>query len=881
MSFWLKKRPRYARQHPLGYRIMVYVIACSFIFILFSTALQLSLDYRRELKAIDQQVELIRSSYLASLAKSLWDVDQAQVELQLLGIHTLPDVIYLSLQDKKLSGNLQLPALEAPPENHQVQIHSFNLIHTTASLQQRHLGRLEVSFDMQAVYARIWQTGLSVLLNQTLLVLLIVLVILVIVQRQITRHLESMADYSRRIGAGQLGEELTLIRAKPKQPDELDQLAGALNEMGRAIQRDRDQLQQMVERRTASLRRAKEAAEDASNAKSQFLSTMSHEIRTPMNGMLGMIQLLENSSLTKVQQDHIRVLHDATDSLMETFDHVLQYGRLEEGAYISSESDFSLQQLLTNLMMLMTPGAEKKQLTLALQQPDDLPPCYFGAAGSLRQILTNLLANAIKFTDQGGVTLSCYLITETEDKDKTENETDQQHALSVEQGSQHIEQRAQTIEQHILRFEVQDTGIGIEPELQQHIFDRFTQADESITRRFGGTGLGLAISKALAQALNGHMGVESQPGTGSCFWLELPLQVSTEQNLIAVHDAEADTPLEVSANSKTYSKHLPTSPALKASTPHILLVEDVEINQQVVQGLLEGHYLISLAEEGQQALQLCQQYCFDCILMDMHLPGLSGLEISAQLRTDPNGINFNTPIIALTASVRPDDIHQYLQAGLQNVVAKPVKRQQLVAALEACLNSSVKYSSSEQFESTETLEAADSLTPPDVENSSSVSAIKRLPTQTAQAELQDQLEAHSKPVGSSYLEASLLNPKHLNPKHLNQKLLDSKIVSVHQQMLGEKKVADMMANFYQLQDTLWPLLQASLQENDLYETTQLAHKLAGACETLGFIRAGETLRTLEADADMNDNAACRAIWQPLEVIMQGSFTIAQQWSQRQ
>ncbi len=877
MSFWLKKRPRYARQHPLGYRIMVYVIACSFIFILFSTALQLSLDYRRELKAIDQQVELIRSSYLASLAKSLWDVDQAQVELQLLGIHTLPDVIYLSLQDKNLSGNLRLPALEVPPENHHVQVHSFNLIHTTASLQQRHLGRLEVSFDMQAVYARIWQTGLSVLLNQTLLVLLIVLVILVIVQRQITRHLESMADYSRRIGAGQLGEELTLIRAKPKQPDELDQLAGALNEMGQAIQRDRDQLQQMVERRTASLRRAKEAAEDASNAKSQFLSTMSHEIRTPMNGMLGMIQLLENSSLTKVQQDHIRVLHDATDSLMETFDHVLQYGRLEEGAYISSESDFSLQQLLTNLMMLMTPGAEKKQLTLILKQPYDLAPCYFGAAGSLRQILTNLLANAIKFTDQGGVTLSCYLITETEDK----TETDQEH-----------------IQHHTLRFEVQDTGIGIEPELQQHIFDRFTQADESITRRFGGTGLGLAISKALAQALNGSMGVNSQPGTGSCFWLELPLQISSEDKLAASAKGSKPETLDVASftlpdtqssiaahsSSHTSSSNINTehhaintdTADSKASMPHILLVEDVEINQQVVQGLLEGHYQISLAEEGQQALQLCQQYCFDCILMDMHLPGLSGLEISAQLRTDSDGLNHATPIVALTASVRPDDIHQYLQAGLQNVVAKPVKRQQLVAALEGCLKFSVKYSSSEQFEPTETLGATDSLTLPDVEDRPSVSATERLAIQTDQAGLQGLIETDSKSANSPPSEASLLNQK-----LLDQKLLDSKIVSVHQQMLGEKKVADMMANFYRLQDTLWPLLQASLQENDLYETTQLAHKLAGACETLGFIRAGETLRTLEADADMNDNAACQQLWQSLEVIMQESFTIAQHWSQRQ
>ncbi|MBB1488188.1 ATP-binding protein [Oceanospirillum sediminis] len=749
MTFWLKKRPGYARQHPLGYRIMVYVSVCSFIFILCSTALQLSLDYRRELKAMDQQTELIRSSYLASLAKSLWDVDQAQVELQLLGIHTLPDVIYLTLEGNHLSPELQLPVHTPLNAGHQVQLKSFELIHTTRSQQQRHLGQLNVSFDMEAVYARVWQTGASILFNQTLLVLLIVLVILVIVQRQITRHLESMADYSRRIGAGDLASRLTLERIPPEQPDELDQLAAALNEMGQAVQRDRDQLQQMVEKRTASLRRAKEAAEDASNAKSQFLSTMSHEIRTPMNGMLGMIQLLENSPLTDNQREHIRVLHDATDALMETFDHVLQYGRLVEGAYVSQQTEFSLTELLKNLITLMTPGAERKGLTTQLYTDPALSHYYCGAAGSLRQILTNLLANAIKFTDSGSVRLSC--------------------RLSAEEGSQHR-----------IRFEVIDSGIGIETQLQQHIFDRFTQADESITRRFGGTGLGLAICKELAQTLGGDIGVHSEPDKGSCFWLELTL-----------------SPVE--SESKAIEKQTPISENLRGE---ILLVEDVEINQQVVLGLLGDRYPVTLAEDGHKALAMCQHRAFDLILMDMHLPGLSGMEVSRQLRSDPSAVNFNTPIVALTASVRPEDVHRYLQAGMQYVVAKPVKREQLFSALQACL---ARQSDTELALSPDIL--------PDV-----------------------------------------ATPDTADPERIP--LLDQGVLDLHRRMLGEQKVTDLMRNFIALYQELWPLLEASLLESDLYETSQLSHKLAGACETLGLARLGTLLRMLETDADMNDLEAC-------------------------
>lgn len=758
----------YPKEHPLGYRVMQYVSACSFVFIMLATAVQLTFDYQREFRVLEQQIELIRDSYLASLAKSLWDINQAQIELQLQGIENLPDIASVQLYTPESS----------PPEilrNMRKQMQRFELIHTTASGQQRNLGVLDVHFDIQGLYNRIYAKGFTILLNQTLLVLLIVLVILIIFHRQITRHLEAMANYSRDIGAGELENSLRLNRQRPGSRDELDQLVSALNDMRQAIQQDRlrrdqeqqelrynrDQLKTMVQQRTESLQAAKEAAEEANAAKTRFLSTISHEIRTPMNGMLGMIQVLENSELEDKQRRQVQVLHEATQTLLETFNQVLDYGRLVEGAHQASAKNFSLQDMLENLISLFTPVAREKQLTLQLSHPRQLSGNYCAPQANLRQILTNLLANAIKFTESGSVDLTVSLLTIHNDR-------------------------------HQLRLEVRDTGVGIPEHLQQRIFERFTQADETVTRRFGGTGLGLAICKELAEQLNASIGLHSQPGVGSTFWLELELPLASSNATVAHSQPEITS----------------------SAGMHILLVEDVVINQQVVTGLLADYdYRITLADNGEQALQLCQQHHFDLILMDMHLPGRSGLEISQQIRRTPELRHQQVRIIALTASVQPEDVQNYLSAGIDAVIAKPVSQQQLLQAIR---------------------QTGDPM---------------HQPTQPANQQTDE--------------------------------ILDQQVISMHRQMLGDARLTTLMQGFVSVCDDLWPKITKLLQEDNLYEAEQLTHKLAGACDTLGFAAASQQLRRLEQNLHEDNLQNLETLVSELQELILASRTTASEMTETQ
>jgi signal transduction histidine kinase/CheY-like chemotaxis protein len=376
---------------------------------------------------------------------------------------------------------------------------------------------------------------------------------------------------------------------------------------------------------------AKDKAEEMARVKANFLATMSHEIRTPMNGVLGMLHLLTGSPLTHEQRDHLETAQSSARALLAIINDILDFSKLEAGQMKLEAADFDLGRLMDEMMALMRGAALDKGLTLRSQVGDGVPRHIVGDPTRLRQVLTNLLGNAIKFTESGGVVVS----------------------VEAEPGGAPTR----------LRFEVMDTGIGIEPAAAPALFSEFVQADSSITRRFGGTGLGLSICKRLVEMMGGEIGFDSIPGEGTTFHFTLPLAVAaTDQT---AKTAEVDDP------------HLPSLA--------VLVAEDNPVNQKLATALLKRWgQRVTLANNGAEAIAALARQPFDVVLMDVHMPGIDGLEATRRIRA-MTGPVAAIPIIAMTADVLDGDALLCLEAGMDDYVSKPVEPARLLAALKAAI----------------------------------------------------------------------------------------------------------------------------------------------------------------------------------------------------
>ncbi len=477
---------------------------------------------------------------------------------------------------------------------------------------------------------------------------------------------------------------------------------------------------------------ARQKAESETAAKSQFLATMSHEIRTPMNGVLGMAQLLLRGNLSDTQRTQVQAIYQSGQSLLSTLNSVLDFSKLEAGKMEFSNSPFSLPIILKDLGNLLQPLTQEKGLKLEMELADDLPEQVIGDTHVLHQILLNLCSNAIKFTSQGTVTIRV-------------------RPMGIKSSAP------------LIRFEVIDSGIGIPPEATNKIFHHFSQADSSITRHYGGTGLGLAICKKLVEQLGGEIGFESTPGQYTKFWFQLSyqLQSNTEpQNQLSPPSAIA--PLK------------------------ILLVEDTPINQDVTAGLLrQDRHHVDIAEDGFRAMELLSSNHYDLILMDIHLPRMDGMQTTRRIRALSDAIKSSIPIIALTASVTEEEIAHYYQAGMNDVIGKPILYALLCDTIKSVLNGEQK--------------VLDSWIAP------------------AQSETAD--------------------------------LLDFDLLDEHISRLGQSLFSALIGKYFHQADILFAEIEQALTESNKIEISNLVHKLIGASGNFGLTQLRALLKHTEACLD--------------------------------
>ncbi len=640
------------RENPIAARLLGLIIISSSIITLIAILLQLHSNFNDDVAALEKRLDQVRISTLASITKSLWGFDQEQLNIQINSVLAVDDVVQVKVvwhdwnnaEQTLVASNYNYDPKDLENKRSQFLVRSYPLVYEDASTPEQQLGTLTITASLGSIYGKLWERAFFIALVQGTKTLVIALFIVWLVHTLLTRHIKTIANYARNLNLETLTKPLKLKRLKVNSAsDELDNVANAINHMRETLlddieQRHAIEMALLTEKEEKlETRRQKNAAEDASRAKSQFLATMSHEIRTPMNGVIGMLEMLRDTPLDDNQKHYIDVIHRSGETLLSIINDILDYSKIEAGKMRLEETTFELDELVENCVQLFGATANKRQIELFGGLEPGVPRWLRGDPTRLRQIIINLLGNAFKFTSEGFVSLRVQLLEESAD-----------HKVK-------------------LRFLVQDSGIGLDTD-NADLFNSFNQADASTTRKYGGTGLGLAICKSLAELMGGDIGVESEKGQGATFWFTACMEIED------VCDWNA------SRNQAKYESLIAKKLLLVESSRALA---DFLTHHCVAWGLWVDAVASAKAAVAQIKHAVHSGEPYDFVGFDYALPDATGFELAQSIREIPE--LGELPLFMFSAGdIYHDQVH-IRRLGIHSVLRKPVSikllHQELIALM--------------------------------------------------------------------------------------------------------------------------------------------------------------------------------------------------------